>query len=193
MDKTLRADPWPENADAEGAVIDDAIAGGVQAFTSLYDRHVERVYSYVYYRVGNRPDAEDLTQQVFLNAWHAISRYRRTGASFVAWLITIAHNQVASFHRQAKETSYLEIEPASQERWTDPEAETIAGYDQQAVRRAILSLKPDQQQVITMRFIEDLEYSDIAAALGKKEGNIRVIQHRAIAELQRLLGREVKP
>lgn len=193
MDKTLRADPWPENADAEGTVIDDAIAGGVQAFAALYDRYVERVYSYVYYRVGNRSDAEDLTQQVFLNAWHAISRYRRTGASFVAWLITIAHNQVASFHRRAKEASYLEIEPATQERWADPEAETIANYDQQAVRRAIMSLKPDQQQVITMRFIEDLEYSDIAAALGKKEGNIRVIQHRAIAELQRLLGREVKP
>ncbi len=185
-------DSGAEGADADGAVVDGAVAGGVQAFASLYDRYVERVYNYIYYRVGNRPDAEDLTQQVFLNAWQAIGRYQRTGASFVAWLLTIAHNQVISLHRRSKDVSYLEIEPATQERWADPEGEAMAKHDRLAVRGAILKLKPDQQQVITMRYLEDLSYADIAAALGKTEGNIRVIQHRAIAEMNRLLSREVK-
>ncbi|MDP2663068.1 MAG: sigma-70 family RNA polymerase sigma factor [Dehalococcoidia bacterium] len=145
-----------------------------------------------YYRVGNRPDAEDLAQQVFLNAWHAIGCYQRAGASFVAWLLTIAHNQVVTFHRRAKDVSYLEIEPVTEARWADPEGEALATHDRLAVRRGILRLKPDQQQVITMRFLEDLPYADIAAALGKTEGNIRVIQYRAIAELRRLLNSEVK-
>lgn len=193
VEKTLRADPGQDSTEVEGAVIEAAVAGGVQAFASLYDSYVERVHNYIYYRVGNRPDAEDLTQQVFLNAWNAIGRYQRTGASFVAWLLTIAHNQVVSFYRRRKDESYIEIEPASEARWADPEGEALSGQDRLAVRRAVLRLKPDQQQVITMRFFEGLDYADIAAALGKKEGNIRVIQHRAIAELHRLLAREVAP
>ncbi|MDO8689501.1 MAG: sigma-70 family RNA polymerase sigma factor [Dehalococcoidia bacterium] len=191
MEQELRTGPGTESVDDERAVIDAATAGGVEAFATLYDWYMERVYNYVHYRVGNRQDAEDLTQQVFLNAWHAISRYRQTGATFVAWLFTIAHNQLVSFRRGAKPVSYLEEEPPTQARWADPEAEAVSNHDQAAVRRAILRLKPDQQQVITMRFLEDLEFADIAAALGKKEGNIRVIQHRAMVELQRLLEHEV--
>ncbi|HLE82665.1 MAG TPA: sigma-70 family RNA polymerase sigma factor [Dehalococcoidia bacterium] len=192
MERALLADSVADRADAEGALVDASIGGDVQAFAALYDEHVERVYKYVYYRVSNRHDAEDLTQQVFLNAWHRIGRYQRTGATFIAWLFTIAHNLVVSFHRRTKEVDYLVQEPASRQRWSDPEGETFARYDRLAVRRAILRLKPDQQQVITMRFIDDLEYQDIAAALGKTEGNIRVIQHRALRELQRLLAHEVR-
>lgn len=193
MEKTLRAEPGADSADAEWVLITASIGRNAQAFAALYDSYLDRVYNYVYYRVGNRPDAEDLTQQVFLNAWHAISRYKNTGATFIAWLLTIAHNLVVSFYRKSKETTYLELEPAAHQRWADPEAEALARNDRVTVRRAILRLKPEWQQVITMRFIENLEYSDIAAALGKTEGNVRVIQHRALAELQRLLVREVKP
>lgn len=191
MEKALRVEQQLDSLDAEVALIEASVKGDAQAFACLYDRHVERVYNYVYYRVGNRPDAEDLTQQVFLNTWQAIGRYKRTGASFVAWLLTVAHNQVVSFYRQRKEVVYLEVEPAARTNWADPEAAAMIRHDHTTVRRAILSLKPDQQQVITMRFLENLDYADIAAALGKKEGNIRVIQHRALAELQRLLAHEV--
>jgi len=179
--------------DPDAALIAAAVGGDAPAFAALYDRYVDRVYRHVYYRLGDRGDAEDLTQQVFLNAWRAIGRYRCTGAPFVAWLFTIAHNAVAGFYRRAKATRdlELELEPVATARWTDPEAETLAAYDRAAVRRAILRLRPDQQQVVIMRFVEGLPYAEIAAALSKGEGHVRVLQHRALHELRRLLARQV--
>jgi RNA polymerase sigma-70 factor (ECF subfamily) len=178
--------------DAEVALVEAAIRGDALAFACLYDRHVERVYRHIHYRVGNRSDAEDLTQQVFLQAWRAINRYEQTGAPFITWLLTIAYHTVVSFTRRLKVVPPLEIEPIADERWADPEAEALAQYDRDVVREAILRLKPDQQQVIIMRFVEHMENEDVAAALGKSVGNVRVIQHRALLELRRLLTHEVK-
>ncbi|MBI2906952.1 MAG: sigma-70 family RNA polymerase sigma factor [Chloroflexi bacterium] len=189
MDEVQKDEADSQNA--ERGLVDAAIAGEVQAFAALYDRYLGRVYRYVYYLVGTRPDAEDLTQEVFLRAWRAIARYQHTKASFVAWLLTIAHNAAISFFRRTKETTHLDWDIASAEPGVNPEAEALASYDRESVRQAVKRLKPEQQQVIVMRFVEDLEYADIAAALGKSEGNLRVIQHRALTELRRLLPREV--
>ena len=175
---------------AEEDLVDGAVAGDEAAFAALYDRHVDRVYRHVYYRVGNRADAEDITQQVFLQAWRAIGRYRRGGAPFLAWLLTIAHNSVISFYRRAKPARYLDLDVPATAPWSDPETAAFAEHDRQMVRRAITKLKPDQQHVITMRFLEHFDYATVAAVLGKGEGNIRVIQHRALQELRRLLAAE---
>ncbi|MFH1485902.1 MAG: sigma-70 family RNA polymerase sigma factor [Chloroflexota bacterium] len=193
MDKAVRGETESSSHDVERALIDAAVAGGVQAFTALYDRYLERVYRYAYYLVGNRADAEDLAQEVFLNAWRAIGRFQHTKASFAAWLLKIAHNAAISFFRRAKKAYYLDMEPEGADLWSDPEAAALVSYDRAAARRAILRLKPEQQQVIVMRFVEELDYADIAAALDKSEGNIRVIQHRALTELRRLLVHEVEP
>jgi RNA polymerase sigma-70 factor (ECF subfamily) len=172
--------------------VDAAISGDLQAFVALYDRYSERVYRYVYYYVGNQADAEDVTQEVFLRAWKGIGRYRRTGAKFVSWLLTIAHNTRLDAFRPGRETRELDdIDCPAPTRWSDPEAEALAESDRLAVRRGILRLKPDQQRVITMHFLEHLEYAEIAAALGKSEGNVRVIQLRALVSLRRLLADEV--
>jgi RNA polymerase sigma-70 factor (ECF subfamily) len=179
------------NLQAEARLLDAAIAGDDAAFAGLYDLHLTRVYRHVYYRVGNRADAEDLTQQVFLQAWRAIGRFQRTGAPFVAWLLTIAHNLIVSFYRQAKDRSALDLDPVALERWSNPEHEVLAEYDRLAVRSAVLQLRPEQQHVVTMRFLENFEYATIARVLGKSEGNVRVIQHRALNELRRLLRGEV--
>jgi RNA polymerase sigma-70 factor, ECF subfamily len=178
--------------DLESGWVDAAIGGDSDAFARLYDRHVDRVYRHVLYRIGNQPDAEDVTQQVFIKAWRAIGKYERRSVPFVAWLLTIAHNVTVSFFRRSKATDSFDVDPATTQRWANPEAETFAKHDQLVVRRAILRLKPDQQQVIILRFIENIEFSDIAIALGKNEGNIRVIQYRALQELKRLLTPEVK-
>ena len=180
------------NGDDDESVIDAAIAGDVHAFATLYDRHLDRIYRHVYYRVGNRADAEDLTQQVFLQAWRSIGRYRRLGAPFAAWLFTIAHNVLVSSRRKVKDLQPLDTELISLARWANPEAEALAEYDRRATREAILRLNPEQQQVIVLRFVENFEYSVIAAVLGKSEGNIRVIQHRALRELRRLLTHKVR-
>jgi RNA polymerase sigma-70 factor, ECF subfamily len=181
-----------ENVQAEERLVEAAVTGDVQAFTALYDKYLNRVYRYVYYRVRNRADAEDLTQQVFLRAWGAINRYTPTGVPFAGWLLTIAHNLVVDFLRRAKPVDPLEEEPTNGQRWADPEGSAIARHDALAVQRAISWLKPAQQQVILLRFFEHMSCSDVAATLNKSEVSVRVMQHRALAELRRLLDREVR-
>ena len=88
-------------------LVERAIDGDANAFGRLYDMHVDRIYRHVYYRVGNVADAEDLTQQVFIKAWQAIHRYKKTASPFLAWLIKISHNLVIDFYRSKKSETYI--------------------------------------------------------------------------------------
>lgn len=178
--------------ESEEALVALAVTGDSSAFTQLYDRYYDRVYRHLLYRLRRTEDAEDLTQQVFLQAWRAVGRYRPTGAPFAAWLFTIAHNLVVSFYRHHR----LELEhdehpdemaaPSD----LDPEQRAEITFDQERLRRAIAELKAEQQLVVTLRFLENLPHRDIAVALGKSEGAVRVIQHRALQDLRRILEKE---
>lgn len=178
--------------EAEEALIERAVRGEEGAFTRLYDAHHDRVYRHVYYRVGCVEDAEDLTQKVFLQAWRAISRYRYTGTSFAAWLIAIAHNVTVSFLRSRKPADYLGYDPTDEANEVNPDGVLESRYERERIRQAILQLSSSQQQVITMRFLEGFDCREVAAALGKSEGNVRVIQHRALQQLRKLLERKVR-
>ena len=173
--------------EGEAELIERAITGHEIAFTRLYDTHYDRVYRYILRLVRSVEDAEDLTQKVFLQAWRGLSRYRRTQSPFVAWLIAIAHNLTMSFFRSRKVNRSLEgdlpeaVEPPA------PVAAIADLGEQELVRDAILRLNPEQQQVVTMRFFEGFECGEIAAAIGKSEGNVRVIQHRALQKLRGVL------
>ena len=149
--------------------------------------HVDRVYRHIYYRVSNTADAEDLTQQVFIKAWQAIGRYKKTASPFLAWLIKISHNLVIDFYRSRKSEAYIDFDIVANKSETDPAHLAEAQFNQQEIRQAIHKLHGDQQQVILMRFIEDFSYTEIAAALGKSEGAIRVILHRGLAKLRKIL------
>lgn len=177
-------------AEREETLIAQAAGGDEAAFAQLFDRYYDRVYRYVYYRLGRSEDADDVTQQVFLQAWRALGRYRQTGSSFVAWLLTIAHNTAINFIRRTKTAHYLEYDLPETRPQSDPEHMAEVRFEQARVRRAVLKLTPDQQQVITMRFLEDLDTHEIAAAMGKTEVNVRVIQHRALEQLRRILEQE---
>jgi RNA polymerase sigma-70 factor, ECF subfamily len=171
----------------EQSLVARATQGDEGAFTALYDHYFDRIYRHVYYRVGRSQDAEDLTQQVFLQAWRALPRYRQTETPFVAWLFTIAHNTLVSFYRRQKPVQSLDDDVLQ---WPDEaRSEGLAEIhlEHDRVRLAMRSLKPEHQQVLTMRFLEDLPFRDIASALGKSEVNIRVMQHRALQELRRKL------
>jgi RNA polymerase sigma-70 factor (ECF subfamily) len=181
----------PSGADAERALVARAIGGDEAAFAQLYDHYSERIYRHVYYRVGRQEDAEDVTQQVFMQAWRALGRYRQTETPFVAWLMTIAHNAVVSFYRRARGAVSLDAEGL------DPPAPSEAGLaaaearvDHEQVRRAMRELRPELQQVLAMRFLEDLPTRDVASALGITEGNVRIMQHRALHALRKLLDAE---
>jgi RNA polymerase sigma-70 factor (ECF subfamily) len=168
-------------------LVDRAKDGDADAFGRLYDMHIDRVYRHIYYRVGNVADAEDLTQQVFLKAWQAIGRYKKTASPFIAWLIRISHNLVIDFYRSSKAKTYLDFDTIASGPESGPEHLAETHFDQQQVRRAILELPGDQQQVVLMRFIEDFSYPEIAVSLGKSECAVRVIQHRALVRLRKIL------
>jgi RNA polymerase sigma-70 factor (ECF subfamily) len=174
----------------EAMLVQRAIGHDTEAFGRLYDMHVDRVYRHIYYRVGNEADAEDLTQQVFLKAWQAISKYRKMASPFIAWLMTISHNLVIDFYRTIKDRVYLEAEVQADDSVPSPERAAEASIEQQRLRRAILQLGGDEQQVVMLRFIEGFEFTEIASLLKKREGNIRVILHRALAKLRNILEKE---
>jgi RNA polymerase sigma-70 factor (ECF subfamily) len=169
------------------SVVDRAAGGDTEAFGRLYDIYADRIYRHIYYRTSNVEDARDLTQEVFLKAWRGLPKYRRTKTPFLGWLFTIAHNRVIDYYRTKKDHSYLNTEIVMEDPDKGPEKLAEVKFTQQGVRRAILQLPEEQQQVILMSFIEGLEYSEIAAALNKTEGNIRVIVHRALKRMRKIL------
>ena len=174
----------------EAMLVQRAIGHDAEAFGRLYDMHVDRVYRHIYYRVGNETDAEDLTQQVFLKAWQAIHRYKKTASPFIAWLMTISHNVIVDFYRTKKDRAYLEAEVLASDSASSPERSTEASFEQQRLRRAILQLGGDEQRVVMLRFMEGFEFAEIASLLKKKEGNVRVILHRALVKLHNILEKE---
>ena len=172
------------------SILDSAIRGDTEAFGQLYNIYVDRIYRHIYYRVGNAEDTRDLTQEVFIKAWKGLPRYKHTSTPFLGWLFTISHNRVIDYYRTKKDYSYLDNEIVWDTQEESPEKLAEMQFTQQQVRKAILQLPKDQQVVVLMSFIEGFEYSEIAAALNKTEGNIRVIIHRALKKMNEILSRE---
>lgn len=171
-----------------GALVERAANGDTEAFGRLYDIHADRIYRHIYYRTGNTDEARDLTQEVFTRAWQALPKYKKTKAPFLGWLFTIAHNRIVDFYRARKDYTYITDEMVIVDHGQTPEKLAETSFTQQEVRKAILQLPGDQQQVIMMSFIEGFEYHEIAAALKKSEGNIRVIIHRALKKMREIMG-----
>jgi len=168
-------------------LVEHAASGDTEAFGRLYDMYADRVYRHIYYRTSNVEDARDLTQEVFLKAWQGLPKYKPTKTPFLGWLFTISHNRVIDYYRTKKDYAHLNEELVMEDREKTPEKLVEDQFTQQEVRRAILQLPEDQQQVILMSFIEGLEYNEIAAALNKSEGNIRVIVHRALKKMREIM------
>jgi len=169
----------------ERLLVKRAIKRDREAFGALYNRHVSRVYRHVYYMVGNPAEAEDLTAQAFLQAWKAIDRYQIRGAPFVSWLMRIAHNLGVSHLRSRKPSTELPETLLDHSREGNP-AEVLQNQaDTDRVRDAILHLRDEHRRVIILRFVEDLDYKEVAAIVGKSVPAVRVIQHRALNALRK--------
>ena len=180
---------------SEEYLVQQAIKRDRAAFTVLYERCVDQVYRHVYYRVSNRDDAEDITQEAFVKAWKAIDKYKRTGAPFVTWIITIAGNLVIDHYRRQQKVEITdEIEKISEKELGSlvpgPEQQAEINFNNSVIKAAVLKLKEDKQKVILMHFIDDLNYEEIGKALNKSAGAIRVIQYRALEDLRGLLKRD---
>ncbi len=169
------------------SLVERAAGGDTEAFGRIYDIYADRIYRHIYYRISNMEDTRDLTQEVFLKAWQGLPRYKRTKTPFLGWLFTISHNRVIDYYRTKKDYAYLNEEIIMGDREKSPDKLLEEKFTQQEIRRAILQLPGDQQQVILMNFIEGFDYNEIASTLNKSEGNIRVIIHRALKKMRDIL------
>jgi RNA polymerase sigma-70 factor (ECF subfamily) len=162
--------------------------GDAAAFGALYDRHVAAVYRYVYYRVRNDAEAEDLVSEVFMRALRAIPRYEPRQA-FLAWLYRIARNAVIDRSRRSRIQISFEdaLAHPNVDQIIEPDAGLLALSDKQAVRDALARLTPLQQEVIVLRFVEGKTTEEIAALVGRREGTVRGIQFRALAALRTMI------
>jgi len=159
------------------------------ALGQLYERYIDRIYSYIYHRVGNPHDAEDLTARTFQRVLGHIGTYVDRGAPFSAWLYRIAHNLVANWHRdrsRRKVISLDELALASESRH-DPYGLAVKGEQVEEVRRAVRQLSPDRQALIILKHSEHLSNAEIAHILGKTEGAIKSLYHRTLIALRDLL------
>jgi len=161
-----------------------AVGGDATAFGDLYDIHVAQIYRHIYYRVGNTSDAEDLTQQVFIRAWHAIGRYRKKSTPFMAWLMTISRHLIIDFYRSQKKNVSLDDEYEATSHKPGPEQLAEIESEHRKLFKTISLLPEEHRQVILMRFIENSSYEEIAATMKKSKGAIRVILHRALKEMR---------
>ena len=157
-----------------------------EAFGELYRRNVDRIYTYVFYRVGSAVDAEDLTARTFYQALGGIHRYRDQGVPFVAWLYRIAHNLVANHHRNRarwKETSLdqLEIRGKAAER---PERTVEAGEQQRALLNAIRRQPEERQRLLILKFTERLSNEEIGRMMGRTESSIKSLYFRTLRALR---------
>jgi len=175
----------PATEDISG-LIEKAVHGDSNAFGRLYDMHVDRVYRHIYYRVTNVADAEDLTQKVFLKAWKGMSKYKKTTSPFPAWLMTISHNVIIDFYRSRKPEFHGDFDITSPPE-ADPARMVETRNSEEEIKKYIRLLGNDQQQVILFRFIEDMSFAEIGAAMGKSEGAIRVILHRGLSKLKNIM------
>jgi RNA polymerase sigma-70 factor (ECF subfamily) len=160
------------------------------AFTELYRSHVRDVYSYSYYRVGNHHDAEDLTEQTFLQAYRHFERAQREshGRPLRPWLIRIAHNLAANYYRDRSRKPQTNLEDAGILAEPHETAELVEGREElERVLEGVSRLPDDRREALIMRFALGMDNKEIAGAMGKTEGATKVLLHRAIRQLEGFL------
>lgn len=182
--------PVRDSTEHVGALVERGQKGDRGALEELYLIHFDRIYSYLHVSVGNRHDAEDLTTQTFLKMLEKIGTFRRRSAPFSAWLFRIAHNLAMDHFRSRRRWQPEEDvpEPRGEE---EPSAEAAAMHTigRESLARLIEDLSPEQQQVLTLKFVFDFPNAEVAAILGKTEGAVKSLQHRALASLQKQTAR----
>ena len=163
------------------------------ALTQLYEENFDRIYRYIVLKIGDRTEAEDMTQQVFLNALQSISSYKWKGMPFASWLYRIAHNQIVDYLRKKSRHASVPLDEsiAKADADGDPKHVTERKMEIEELVVATKKLTAAQQEVISLRFAGELSIAEVAGVMGKSEGAIKALQHSAIVALRKALSVEV--
>ncbi len=196
---------WPSRPAADDAaaevwaLVERAQAGDSEAFGQIYHRYLDTVFRFIYFRVGSRPLAEDLTAETFLRALKRIGTFTWQGRDLGAWLVTIARNLVADHFKSGRyrlEVTTGDVLDADREdRGPEgsPELAVVDHITNVALLGAVRQLNPEQQECIVLRFLQGFSVAETAQAMGKNEGAIKALQYRAVRALHRLLPEGFQP
>lgn len=171
---------------SEDVTLNRAIQGDHEAFGTLYESYVERIFNYVYYRTGNQHDAEDLTAKVFFRAMRRIPQYQERGLPVSAWLYRIAHNLVANWHRDRGRRPEISLDEgfASIPHSEHPETTLLHLEEQDHLLQIIRNLPPERQHLIILKFVEHLSNAEIGQIMGRTEGAVKSLYHRTLLTLR---------
>jgi RNA polymerase sigma-70 factor (ECF subfamily) len=157
------------------------------ALTQLYEENFDRIYRYIVLKIGDRIEAEDMTQQVFLNVLKSISSYKSQGMPFTSWLYRIAHNQVVDHLRKKSRRTTVPLDESMPAIGGDPEHLAMRRLEIEELAVAAKKLTAAQQEVISLRFAAELSVAEVARVIGKSEGAVKALQHSAIVALRKVL------
>jgi len=159
-----------------------ASQGDLDAFGFLYERYVERIFNYIYYRTGNTYDAEDLTERVFMRAMRHIGNYHDRGLPFSAWLYRIAHNLVANWHRDNNRRKEIPLDESlfGDHQSEHPEMELLRAEERERLLRVIRCLPDERQQLLILKFVEHFSNAEIGQIMGRTEGAVKSLYHRTL-------------
>jgi RNA polymerase sigma-70 factor (ECF subfamily) len=177
-----------EDPDEQG-LLERASRADPEALGALYDRYVDRIYNYIYHRVGQVDLAEDLTAQVFARMLEAIREGRAWRTSFSGWIYRIAHNLVIDYYRRRGRAAFVELEEATPivADEADPVRRAEARLESEHLRAALTKLTEEQAEVIALRFLDELSIAEVAFMMNKTEGAIKALQYRAVLALRRVM------
>ncbi len=173
----------PQSVADDDAALVEAAKEDFDAFAVLYRRYVDRVYRYIYSRVGAQADAEDLTAQVFLEALEGLDGYREQG-TFSAWLFTIAHRRLVDHYRRRRPTFSLDEDRDSRTTSFNPLAKIVQEERLQRLAALMPRLDEKQQEMLRLRFAAGLTYGEMAVVLGSTEGAVTMAVHRLLRRLK---------
>ena len=167
-------------------VLAQAIQGDSEAFGVLYERYVERIYNYIYYRTGNPYDAEDLTERVFIRALKHIGNYHHRGLPFSAWLYRIAHNLVANWHRDNSRRKEVPLDEGimTPHQGEHPEQMLVHTEENERLLQVIRTLPVERQQLLILKFVEHMSNAEIGQIMGRTEGAVKSLYHRTLLTIR---------
>ena len=170
----------------DSELVDLAKTGDKDAFGELYERYVEKIYNYIYYRTGNHHDAEDISARVFFRAMAHIETYTERGVPFQAWLYRIAHNLVANWHRDKGRRKIIPLDEfiASSLKSESPDRQAEENEERETLLAAIRRLPEERQQLLVLKFVEHLSNAEIGDIMGRTEGAVKSLYHRTLTALR---------
>lgn len=177
------------------AAVDDQVLDGASALdegalASLHASYYPRIYNYAFLQLGDMQAAEDLASEVMMKVLESVTKYRPTGAPFSAWVFRIARNRLIDLHRQRKRRGQPDLQQPPIDTQIGPDALAEMALDRGQLQIALKYLTESERQVIVLRFIEGFDNASVADILGRSEGAVKSLQHRALQSLRRILSED---